>query len=64
MVEYIPKDRILTESDGPFAKISGKPLMPWDVELAVVGLSRIWDMAPSEANEVLFSNFRTLIASK
>ncbi len=27
----IPKDRILTESDGPFAKVGGKVLMPWDV---------------------------------
>ena len=64
MVECIPKDRILTESDGPFAKVSGKPLMPWDVESAVIGLSRIWDMSPSNAQEILYSNFRTLIESK
>lgn len=64
MLEYIPRDRILTESDGPFAKISGKPLMPWDVESAIEGLSRIWDLTLPETNEVLFSNFKTLIESK
>ena len=64
MVQCIPKDRILTESDGPFAKVSGKPLMPWDVESAVIGLSRIWDMSPSNAQEILYSNFRALIESK
>jgi TatD DNase family protein len=64
MVKCIPKDRILTESDGPFAKVSGKPLMPWDVESAVIGLSRIWDMTPSNAQEILYSNFRALIESK
>ncbi|MGH1378981.1 MAG: Qat anti-phage system TatD family nuclease QatD [Alphaproteobacteria bacterium] len=64
MLEIIPKDRILTESDGPFAKISGKPLMPWDVESAVIGLSRAWGMAPSNAQEILYANFRALIESK
>jgi len=64
MVQCIPKDRILTESDGPFAKVSGKPLMPWDVESAVIGLSRIWDMSPSNVQEILYSNFRALIESK
>jgi len=64
MVECIPKDRILTESDGPFAKVSGKPLMPWDVESAVIDLSRIWNVTPSNAQEILYSNFRALIESK
>lgn len=64
MVKVIPKNRILTESDGPFAKVSGKSLMPWDVESAVLGLSRIWGMTPSETQETLFSNFRALIESK
>lgn len=64
MVKVIPKNRILTESDGPFAKVSGKSLMPWDVESAVLGLSRIWGMTPFETQETLFSNFRALIESK
>ena len=64
MVECIPKDRILTESDGPFAKVSGKSLMPWDVESAVIDLSRIWNVTPSNAQEILYSNFRALIESK
>jgi TatD DNase family protein len=64
ILEIIPKDRILTESDGPFAKISGEPLMPWDVESAVIGLSRIWGITPSETQEILYSNFRALIESK
>lgn len=64
MLEVIPKDRVLTESDGPFAKISGKPLMPWDVESAIVGLSRIWGTTHINTQEILYSNFKTLIESK
>lgn len=26
------KNRVLTESDGPFAKLNGEILMPWDAE--------------------------------
>lgn len=64
MVDLMPKNRVLTESDGPFAKISGKPLMPWDVNLALVDLSLIWGMTPSNAQEIISSNFNTLISSK
>lgn len=64
MIKYIPKDRILTESDGPFAKISGKAIMPWDIELAVVSLSHIWGLTPFDAEKLLHSNFKSLIESK
>jgi len=64
MIKYIPRDRILTESDGPFAKISGKPIMPWDIELAVVKLSQIWGLTPFDTERILHSNFKSLIESK
>lgn len=64
MVKCIPVNRILTESDGPFTKVSGKPIMPWDVESAAIGLSHIWDVTPSNAQEIIYSNFRALIESK
>jgi len=38
----LPRERVLTESDGPFARVQGKPLMPWQAELAVQELSKIW----------------------
>jgi hypothetical protein len=27
----MPRDRMLTESDGAFAQVEGRPLFPWDV---------------------------------
>lgn len=64
MMEYIPKDRILTESDGPFAKVLGRPAMPWDVESAVVSLSHIWGATPSNTQEILYANFEVLVESR
>lgn len=63
MIKCIPKNKILTETDGPFTTIAGKPLMPWDVESATIGLSRIWGMNVPDTHEILYSNFRTLIES-
>jgi TatD DNase family protein len=33
------RERVLTESDGPFAQINGNVLNPWDVENAIEELS-------------------------
>ena len=41
LVLKIPKSRILTETDGPFAKFRNDPLMPWDSGIAEETVSRI-----------------------
>ena len=61
LVSCIPRERILTESDGPFAKIEGNAAMPWDVYLAITELSVIWKIDESEANAILLSNLRNLV---
>ncbi len=38
----MPLDRILTETDGPFASSRTGPLMPWDVREAEEGLAALW----------------------
>jgi len=38
----MPCDRVLTETDGPFAQVDGRVAWPWDVDRAVDALSQIW----------------------
>ncbi len=38
----MPRDRILTETDGPFAQLDGRAALPWDAEQAVVALAELW----------------------
>jgi TatD DNase family protein len=57
----MPRERVLTESDGPFAQSKGSPLYPWDVEIAVDGLSAIWSLEPAEAQQTILSNLRALV---
>lgn len=61
LVSMMPKGRIVTETDGPFAKLLGKPLFPWDVELSIRHLSHIWKCDEREAEEILANNFKQLL---
>lgn len=64
LISRMPKDRILTESDGPFAKLKGATLYPWDVEIVVRKLAEIWCLTEEQTQKQLWSNFRTLTHSK
>lgn len=56
----MPPNRVLTESDGPFAKADGASIMPWQVDGAVQRLAEIWAVGPSEAERTIHRNLRTL----
>lgn len=61
LAELMPRDRLLTETDAPFARggASG-PLMPWDVSKAEAVLADIWGIDPSAARLQLLRNLRIL----
>lgn len=60
LVSIIPKNRILLETDGPFAKSKGKPLMPWDTDMAIESIAYLWGVQSQEAERALLSNLREL----
>lgn len=64
MIKYIPKERILTESDGPFAQVEGKNVMPWDVQKVIPVLGSLWAMESREAEAQIYDNFREIVSSK
>jgi TatD DNase family protein len=59
----MPRDRILTESDGPFARIEGRSIIPWEVDVAIAALARIWGEAPSTTAKLIHTNFSTIVRS-
>jgi TatD DNase family protein len=58
----MPRERVLTESDGPFAQFEGVPVLPWQVEIASKALSKIWSVPLNEVQEILIRNLRSLLA--
>lgn len=59
----MPRDRVLTETDGPFAQVDGRAALPWDVERAVEALSQIWSDPVDTVQRQLVDNFRRLTSS-
>lgn len=57
----MPRDRVLTESDGPFARIGEGPAYPWDAASAVSPLAEIWNLTPDDVQQQLGDNLRTLV---
>ncbi len=62
LIARMPRDRVLTETDGPFSEREGRPMMPWDVKDAVNDLAAIWGVAGSEVQDGLRANLRQLAA--
>ena len=60
LVARMPRERILTESDGPFAQINRRSILPWEVSKAVPVLADLWDNNVSETQQILNSNLGRL----
>ncbi|MBU2501133.1 TatD family hydrolase [bacterium] len=62
LVELIPIDRILTETDGPFTRSGSEPLFPWNVEQAERALGGIWQVDSLEVRQHIRDNLSRLVS--
>ena len=60
LVLRMPRDRVLTESDGPFAQIDGRSAWPWDVERAAESLAQLWSEPIDAVDQQLYANLKRL----
>lgn len=61
IVKRVPRSRVLTESDGPFAQVDRKPAMPWDVTRAEAALARAWGSNIGEVRAILEENLQKVL---
>lgn len=61
ILQAIPRDRILLETDGPFVTVNSRPAEPRDTILVVEQLAERWKLASDEVGAFLFENFRRLL---
>jgi TatD DNase family protein len=59
----MPRDRVLTESDGPFAQLDGRAILPWDVGRAATALAELWMESMDRVREQLTSNLRIVLGA-
>lgn len=62
LVARLPRDRVLTETDGPFVVIGGRQAEPRDVREVVTALSRMWDLTSPQVAGILYDNFAKALA--
>ncbi|WP_299082396.1 Qat anti-phage system TatD family nuclease QatD [uncultured Paraglaciecola sp.] len=62
VISWISQDRVLLETDGPFAKFDGKVLVPSDAGLLVEYLSIEWNNSKTQVLNKLSTNFKCLVS--
>ena len=60
LVVRMPRERVLTESDGPFAQVDGRSLMPWNVDDAIRDMAQCWNLNEMDGRHQIEHNFREL----
>jgi TatD DNase family protein len=58
----LPPERVLTETDGPYAKIGRTPAQPSDVASVVDWLGTSWSRSPADTEQIVQANFDRLLA--
>lgn len=61
IIDAVPPERVLSESDGPFVRAGKKPVRPTDVSLVEEYLASVWQVKRSEVSMKIRTNFMDLI---
>lgn len=60
LIQELPKDRLLTETDGPFVKVKNGPARPSNVPETVGALAQLLDLPPDATAALILENWRTI----
>ncbi|WP_319408731.1 Qat anti-phage system TatD family nuclease QatD [uncultured Desulfosarcina sp.] len=62
LIAELPNDRLLTETDGPFTKIKGRPMHPTDVHFVVEAVAKIRNEPIKLINDIILKNLKELLS--
>ena len=61
LLNSMPRERLITESDGPFAQEHGHPVLPWQLGSAIRAIGEAWGESNSSVQRQLLRNLRVLV---
>lgn len=64
LVASLPRERILTETDGPFTMTEGRPSSPLDVAITINALASLLETTVEEVSSLLIVNLQRLEGKK
>jgi len=60
LVARLPRERILTETDGPFVRVNARPAVPSDVVVVIKYLAKQWNISARQAEQQVEANVRNI----
>lgn len=60
LIARMQRDRVLTETDGPFVAVGRQPAEPPDVASVLNHLANVWNCSPNAARETVLVNFNRI----
>ena len=64
LLRALPRNRVLTETDGPYVRTDGKAAEPASVPRLVADLAGAWGCEPEEARVRIWGNMAELFAQR
>ena len=62
LVRRMPRERVLTETDGPFVQLEGRACRPPDCEKVLLSLGKSWGLLVTDVARRIADNFRAVLA--
>lgn len=62
IARYLPRDRVLIETDAPFGILAGRSVEPNEVGISLEPLAEIWGVSQEEAGAQLDANLKALMS--
>lgn len=61
VVSSLPSDRLLTETDGPFTQVGGRPACPADVAATIETIASLRKKTPAETAGLIRANLKAIL---
>jgi TatD DNase family protein len=61
VIRRIPRERLLTETDGPHVLVNERPAMPWHVGLVEEFVAREWGASQADVRRQVWANFTNIL---
>lgn len=61
IISNIPRELVLTETDGPFINHGSLPIRPGEVKEVISFLTNEWHLEETEIQKIIFNNFKRLL---
>lgn len=60
LFRLMPRNRVLTETDGPFVEMGDRSILPWDIKDCILDICQVWKCSEQEAVMQVLNNLHKL----